>query len=91
MEAYTLAGPQDDVLALWLPGRPHDACDGVPVDIWVGLPTARVSAYEPLDGLTQSLRAEPHNGGTLVRATGPRLPAVAAGAEVKRRAAYPCR
>ena len=71
VEAHALQGPDDRVLALWLPGRPHDVCAGAPVDVWVALDSARrgarVTGYEPLNGTAQPLVAEPCDGGTLVR------------------------
>jgi hypothetical protein len=67
VEAYTLRGPQDYVLALWLPGRAHDICDGVPVDVWVDLACEKVTGYEPLNGTTQALASEHRDGRTLLR------------------------
>jgi hypothetical protein len=67
IEAYPLAGPRGRVLALWQPGRPHDACDGVRVDVWVEAPSTEVTGYEPLNGTMQTLTSESRDGGTMVK------------------------
>ena len=67
VEAYTLAGPHDRVLALWQPGRAHDACEGVRIDVWVDLVSACVTGYEPLNGTAQRLVGERHGNRTLQR------------------------
>jgi len=67
VRAYALQGPHDRVLALWLPGRPSDACDGIPVDVWVDMACDAVAGYEPLNGTVQVLKVERHGGRALLR------------------------
>ena len=58
VKAYALQGPYDRVLALWLPGRPSDACEGLPADVSVDLACDQAIGYEPLNGTAQVLHAE---------------------------------
>ena len=67
VKAYVLQGPQDRVLALWLPGRPSDACEGISADVSVDLACDEVVGYEPLNGTAQVLQAEQRGGRTLLR------------------------
>jgi hypothetical protein len=67
IKSCTLRGPHDHVLALWLPGRPHDSCTGVAVDVWVDLSCQTVIGYEPLNGTMQPLTGERHGQRTLLR------------------------
>lgn len=67
VKVYTMRGPRDDVLALWRPGRPHDADAPVSVDLWVDRPYPVTTGYEPLNGTEQPLTHERREGGTLIR------------------------
>jgi hypothetical protein len=67
MKAYAFQGPDDRVLALWLPERPSDMCAGIPADVSVDLACEEVVGYEPLNGTAQVLQAEQVGGRTLLR------------------------
>jgi hypothetical protein len=67
IEAYPMERAGERVLALWLPGRAHDTCEGIPVDVWVESAAGSVTGYEPLNGTQGALDAERRDGGTLVR------------------------
>ena len=67
VKQFAMQGPDDHVLALWLPGRPADVCDGAPADVSVGQLFSQVVGYEPLNGTTQTLTAEQNDGKTILR------------------------
>jgi len=67
VEAYTLSGPHDRVLALWRPGRASDECQGMPVDVSVDLTCHAASAYDPMNGTVQTLLSEQQGARTCLR------------------------
>jgi hypothetical protein len=57
VEAYPLQAPDGPALAIWLGGRAEDRCEGVPVDLRLKVPCRKAIAYDPLNGVSQELRA----------------------------------
>ncbi len=55
LEAFPLAAPDGAALAIWLGGRAKDRCDGVPIDVHLGVACRKATAYDPLNGVCQEL------------------------------------
>lgn len=59
--AMPLSRAEERVLALWLPGRPHDHCAGVRCELQIEGDAAKVLIYEPMNGVEQPLNGQKEN------------------------------
>ena len=67
LEAFALKSPGGRALALWLGGREKDLCAGTPVDVRLKSPCGKATGYDPVNGVSQSLRVTPAGGGALLK------------------------
>jgi hypothetical protein len=67
LEAFALKGPDGPALAIWLGGRAKDRCDGVPVDVRLGVPCRKAIAYDPINGVSQELAVVQRGDAALIQ------------------------
>ncbi len=67
LESFALKTPDGDALAVWLGGRAHDHCEGVPVDVHLPASCRKAVACDPMNGTTQELVVAQSDGKALIR------------------------